>query len=116
MTRVNVTDVRFAPASAPFRSKGLLGWVCAQYGDLQLDGLRVLRSPHGRYSLGFPSHIDGNGLAHAYYRPLNQAARHAIEASVLGELRRRGKLPDRSVQGQSDLRMNGASDENGSTT
>ena len=93
MTRVAVTDIRFAAASAPLKSKGLLGWVCAQYGELQLDGLRVLRTEDRRYTLGFPSHVDGVGIERPYYRPLDQAARDAIEAQVLGELRRRGKLP-----------------------
>ena len=92
MTRFVVTDVRFAEASPPFKSKGLLGWVCAQYGDLQLDGLRVLRTEGRRHTLGFPSHVDANGVSHAYYRPLDQAARDAIEAQVLGELKRRGRL------------------------
>jgi hypothetical protein len=37
-------------------------------------------------------HGDANGVSHAYYRPLNQAARDAIEAQVLGALRSRGVL------------------------
>jgi hypothetical protein len=92
-SRPLVADIRFTEASAPFKSKGLLGWVCAKYGDLQLDGLRVLRTEDRRHMLGFPSHVDANGVSHAYYRPLDQAARDEIEAQVLGELRRRGKLP-----------------------
>jgi hypothetical protein len=66
MTRVAVSDIRFTGAS---------------------DAL------DGSYSLGFPSHIDGNGVAHAYYRPLDHAARISIETQVLGDLRRRGILP-----------------------
>jgi hypothetical protein len=90
---LRVSDIRFAPASAPFKSKGLLGWVCAQYGDFQLDGLRVRQCEDGRLTLGFPSHVDGVGIERAYYRPIDQAARDAIEAQVIGELRRRGILP-----------------------
>jgi hypothetical protein len=93
MTRVQVTAIRFAPASAPFISKGCLGWVCAEYAGLRLDGLRVRRHEDGHYSLGFPSRVDANGVEHAFFRPLDQGARDSIEAQVLGELRRRGQLP-----------------------
>lgn len=92
MNRVLVTEVRFARSNVAQRSKGLLGWVCCSYGDLQLDGLRVRRGQDGRHSLGFPSHVDANGVTHAYYRPLDQDAREWIEAEVLGDLRRRGHL------------------------
>jgi hypothetical protein len=92
-SRPHVAEIRFAEASPVFKSKGVLGWACCSYGDLQLDGLRVRRSVNGQLSLGFPSHVDANGVSHAYYRPLDQAARDSIEAQVLGELCLRGKLP-----------------------
>lgn len=91
-TAVEVRDVRFAAANATLRSKGLLGWVICSYAGLQLDCLRVRRTEDGRYSLGFPGHVDGVGIERAYYRPLDQAARDSIEAQVLGELQRRGVL------------------------
>jgi hypothetical protein len=93
MTRVAVSDIRFTGASDALRARGVHGWVCCGYGDLRLDGLRIRRHEDGSYSLGFPSHIDGNGVAHAYYRPLDHAARISIETQVLGDLRRRGILP-----------------------
>ncbi len=90
---IRVSDIRFAEASIPLKARGVWGWVCCDYGELRLDGLRVQRTKKGRYMLGFPRHVDANGVAHAYYRPLDQAARISIETQVLGELRRRGKLP-----------------------
>ena len=98
MTRPRITNIRFAPASPAFIEKGCLGWVCAEYGDLQLDGLRVRRHEDGHLSIGFPQHVDANGNPHAYYRPLDQAARDAIETQVIGELRRRGKIPPASAR------------------
>jgi hypothetical protein len=87
-----VGNVRFAEANAVLKSKGLCGWVSCTYGDLQLDGLRVRRHGDGTHSLGFPTHVDGVGIERAYYRPLDQSSRDAIESQVLGELRRRGRL------------------------
>lgn len=92
MTRVAVRDVRFAAANAVLRNKGLLGWVICTYGDLQLDCLQVRRTADGRYAIGFPSRTDANGVLHPIVRPLDQAARDAIEGQVLTELRRRGKV------------------------
>lgn len=93
---IAVSEIRFAPANTALRSKGLIGWVCCSYGDLQLDGLRVLRTGDGRHSLGFPTRTDERGIRHPYYRPLDQESRDAIEAAVLGELRRRGLIPGSS--------------------
>jgi len=74
----------------------LLGWVIANYGDLELRCLQVRRTAEGRYAVGFPSRTDSNGVMHPIVRPLDQMARAAIEAQVLGELRRRGLLPRES--------------------
>jgi hypothetical protein len=88
-----ISDVRFAAANAALKSRGVLGWVCLRYGDLQLDCLRVRRGEDGSYSIGFPTRTDSNGVMHPIVRPLDQAARNAIEAHVLGDLRRRRILP-----------------------
>jgi DNA-binding cell septation regulator SpoVG len=88
-----VSDIRFAAANAALRSKGLLGWVICSYGDLQLHCLQVRRTDNGRYAVGFPSRTDTNGVMHPIVRPLDQAARDAIEAQVIGVLRRRGQVP-----------------------
>jgi hypothetical protein len=89
----DVADIRFASANAILKSKGLLGWVCFSYAGLQLDCIRVRQDVGGRYSLGFPTRTDANGVTHPVYRPLDQESRDELEAVVLGELWRRGKLP-----------------------
>lgn len=93
MTRVAVSDIRFAAANEILRSKGLLGWVIATYGDLELRCLQIRRTADGRYAVGFPSREDANGVVHPIVKPLDQEARDSIEQQVLGDLRRRGKLP-----------------------
>ena len=92
MINVGVRDIRFAEASFRLKGRGVWGWVSCDYGALRLDGLTIRRANEGGYSIGFPRHIDSNGVAHSYFRPLDQPARDAIEAQVIGELRRRGRL------------------------
>ena len=89
---VSVTDIRFAPANAALQSRGLLGWVICSYGDLELRCLQVRRTAEGKCAIAFPHQRDAHGTKHPVVRPLDQAARDAIEAQVLGELRRRGRL------------------------
>jgi DNA-binding cell septation regulator SpoVG len=87
-----VSDIRFAAANLALQSKGLLGWVICTYGDLEIRCLQIRRTEDGRYAVGFPSRTDANGVMHPIVRPLDQGARDAIEAQVLGELRRRGRF------------------------
>jgi len=88
-----IRDLRFVPASAPLRCRGLLGWTSLTRGDLQLDCLAVRRTADGRHALSFPARTDQAGEQHPYYRPVDRQTQEAIEAEVLGELRRRGVLP-----------------------
>ena len=67
---------------------GLLGYVSLEFGPLLLDGLTVRRTASGRIALSFPERQDRTGRRHAIYRPLDDAARIAIEHAVLGELAR----------------------------
>jgi len=69
-----------------------MGRMIATYGDLELRCLQVRRTADGRYAVGFPSRTDANGVMHPIVRPLDQVARGAIEAQVIGELQRRGVL------------------------
>jgi DNA-binding cell septation regulator SpoVG len=90
---LTISDIRFAPACADLREKGLLGWVCCSLnGELQLDGIAVRRTRDGRYVLSFPARTDSNGVTHDYVRPLSSDVRDAIQVQVIGTLRRRGFL------------------------
>jgi hypothetical protein len=93
MTRLAVSDIRFAEANAALRSRGLLGWICLSLGDsFQLNCLALRRTAAGEYALSFPSRTDERGIMHPFYRPISDEVRRDVLAQVLGELRRRGKL------------------------
>jgi DNA-binding cell septation regulator SpoVG len=88
-----IDNIRFAPARAELRAKGMLGWVCcALDGNFQLDGLALRRTADGRYVLSFPSRVDSNGVQHDYIKPLSNGVRDAIQAQVIGTLRKRGYI------------------------
>ena len=89
----HISDIRFAPAQIELRSTGLMGWICCSLGgEIQLDGIAVRRTVDGRHVISFPCRIDSNGVEHAYIKPLSKGARDAIQAHVIGELRRWGYL------------------------
>jgi hypothetical protein len=88
---LTISDIRFAPARLELRSRGLLGWVCcALNGELQLDGIALRKTLEGKHRLSFPRHVDANGTEHDLIKPLSNGVRDAIEAQVIGDLRRRG--------------------------
>jgi len=91
---LRVDKIRFTPASRELRRTGMMGWaMCRLDGRWELDCLAVRRTTDGRYKLSFPSRTDGNGVEHAYFRPLDNATRDEIECAVIAELRRRGFIP-----------------------
>jgi len=82
-----ITDVRFTPAGAGEVSSGLLGYLSLTMGDvLRLDGVVLRRTAAGRLALAFPARTARDGTRHPYMRPVDDAARVAIEAQVLGAL------------------------------
>ena len=82
-----VSDVRYTPASTADAARGLLGFVtCTLNGALRLDGLTLRRSLAGDLVLSYPTRKDRAGKLHAYYRPVDAAARLAIEAQVFAAL------------------------------
>ena len=86
-----ISDLRFMPAERSRRAEGLLGWVSFAWDDtLRLDAIAVRRTRTGVVTLRFPDRRDRSGVAHPIVRPLDQGARDAIEAEVIGELRARG--------------------------
>ena len=70
---------------------GLLGYLSVTYGNLVLDGITLRRTAAGRFALSFPVRVDRAGKRHSYIRPVDDAARKAVEAQLLGQL---GQHPD----------------------
>ncbi len=82
-----ITEVRFVAAGPQERDRGLLGWVsCCLNGVLKLDGITVRRTVTGQLRLSFPERRDQAGGSHPYIRPLNDAARRAMEDAVFRAL------------------------------
>lgn len=65
---------------------GLLGYVSVVYGDLILDGIVLRRTADGRFAVSFPARTDRVGNRHSYIRPIDSAARDAIERELLWQL------------------------------
>ena len=86
MERVQISSIRFTPASSADVQTGLLGWVALVYGELRLDGIAVRRARDGDLVLSFPARRDRQGRDHAYLRPRDEAARREIEAQVLAAI------------------------------
>ena len=87
MTTLRVTDVRCVRADDADQERGLLGWISFVVDDVLLvDGVMLRRTGAGDLVLSFPEPTDGRGKRHRPVRPLNDAARLAIEEAVLGAL------------------------------
>ncbi len=65
---------------------GLLGYLSVTYGDLVLDGIVLRRTSEGRFALSFPARTDRAGKRHSYIRPVDDAARQAVERELLRQL------------------------------
>ena len=90
---MNDADVRirtWVRASDDEIRSGLLGYVSVFLGDLVVDGITLRRTAQGRLALSFPARTDRAGRRHPYVRPVDDEARHRIEATLLGELAERG--------------------------
>ena len=84
---VTVTDVRFAEAPDGHQRLGLLGWIRFTLNDaVVVDGVTLRRTRDGRVTLSYPVRHDARGAQHAIVRPIDDAARHAIEAQVFAAL------------------------------
>jgi hypothetical protein len=78
-----ITNVQFTSAPPEDADTGLLGHVSCTLNDgLRLDGLAVRRTRDGRLTLSYPGRKDGAGHQHFYVRPLDDAARLAIEEGI----------------------------------
>jgi DNA-binding cell septation regulator SpoVG len=70
---------------------GLLGWISVEYGSLVIDNIALRRTSSGRLALSFPTRTARNGEKHAIVRPIDDRARRAVEAEILGQL---GQAPE----------------------
>src|SRR5262245_47057378 len=73
-------------ARADERRSGLIAYLALQYGDLALDSVVLRRTQDARYVLSFPQRRDREGRAHAYVKPVSDAARREVERQVLAQL------------------------------
>ena len=71
---------------------GLLGFISVELGNLILDGICLRRTAAGRFALSFPARTNRAGRRHSYIRPVDDAARKAIEREILGQLGQREDL------------------------
>ena len=86
MTASEIRICTWVKASDSDVRRGLLGYLSVDYGDLVLDGIVLRRTTDGRFVLSFPARTDRAGRRHPYIRPIDEEARRAIEAKILGEL------------------------------
>jgi DNA-binding cell septation regulator SpoVG len=63
---------------------GLLGFISVFMGDVIVDGITVRKTADGRITLSFPERRDRLGRRHPIVRPVDDAARRAIEKAILG--------------------------------
>jgi hypothetical protein len=62
---------------------GLLGYLSVFYGALILDCIVLRKTTAGRFALSFPARTDRWGRRHAYFAPIDDAARQQIERDIL---------------------------------
>ena len=87
MTALTLSSVRFTRASEQDVRSGLLGFVELTIGGrLRVDGITVRRTRAGRLVLSFPSRRDCAGNDHPYIRPIDDATRRQLEATILSAL------------------------------
>ena len=85
----HISHLRYTPATTADERKGLLGFVSCHYGALVLDGIALRRSADGRLLLAWPGRRDTHGKQHHSVRPVDDAARVALESAVFAELKLR---------------------------
>lgn len=86
-TQSLVTGIGFVPAGPEDVRTGLVGYVTCVFADaLLLDGICLRMTADRRPTLSFPAKTDRQGRRHALYRPVDDAARRAIEGAVFAAL------------------------------
>lgn len=75
-------EIRFHPARAEERRRGLYGWASAEIDGSHIDGMAVRRGEGVELRVVFPNALVA--------RPLSKTARVAVAAQVIAYLRERG--------------------------
>ena len=79
-----VTEIRFHRAGHRDLRTGLLGFVSFLLdGHVRVDGVTVRETLQGRRVLSFPAKKTPGAADRPYLRPVNNAAREAIEEQIL---------------------------------
>lgn len=89
-------DVRvlsYVRATDAEERSGLIGYLRVASGSLVIDGVTLRRTAAGRFALSFPERTDRSGRRHAIVRPVDQAAREAIERELLDQLGQSPGMP-----------------------
>ncbi len=82
---LQVTAVRFVPASPFDQRRGLVGYIRLCLGGVEVDGVTLRRSRDGRRLLSFPSRRDAEGRSHPYLR-FDDRTRRSIEQQVFAAI------------------------------
>jgi len=84
---VLVSNIRFVAASTADERHGLLGWASFVLAEtLVVESVALRRTLDGRTVISFPTRRDRHGRQHAIVRPVDDAARCALEREVLAAL------------------------------
>jgi DNA-binding cell septation regulator SpoVG len=82
-----LTEITISPASERDADTGLLAFIALELdGLVHIDGVGLRLTEDGRLTLSFPSRTSRRGTKHALLRPVNSAARAAIERTIFGAL------------------------------
>lgn len=90
-TTLEVTGIRFLPARPVSERVGFLGHVTCVANGAPILGLTLRQTPAGRPCVAYP-HQWSHGRQRQADWPHDDAARETIEAQILAELRRQGRL------------------------
>lgn len=83
---VTILDIRLIAASDTDRAHGLMFFASFTLGPLRIDGVTVRKTRDGRHALSFPVRHDRLGRQRPIVRPIDDAARRAIEVQVFAVL------------------------------
>jgi DNA-binding cell septation regulator SpoVG len=82
-----LTEITISPASERDADTGLLAFLALELdGLVQVDGIALRMTEQGLLALSFPSRTSRRGTKHSLVRPRDQAARAAIERTILTAL------------------------------
>lgn len=81
-----IDRVRLVLASRADGERGLIGFIRAGYGQLELDGIALRRTRRGEPAPSWPCRRDRWGRGHAVVRPRSGDARRELDRQILEAL------------------------------